>query len=311
MSEQSRGAVVYAAIAANLAIATVKFIVAAVSGSSAMLSEAIHSSVDTANELVLLVGLRRSQVPPDDQHPYGHGKTLYFSSLIVAVGLFGIGGGMSIYEGVSRVLEPRPLTGAKWSYLVLAASLVFEGISWIISFRALRASGRGRGLWTEIRRSKDPSIFTVVVEDSSAIAGLAVAALGVFLAHRLRLPWIDGAAAIAVGTILASAALLLGRESGALLVGESASREVVAGIRELVGAEPAIESADRPLTMQLGPEEILLNLRVRFRPGLDGAEMTSTLDRLERAIRARHPSVKSIFIDPRTAGHQRPAAAPG
>jgi cation diffusion facilitator family transporter len=289
---------VYGAMAANAGIAATKFAAAAITGSSAMLSEAIHSAVDTINEVLLLVGVRRSDRPADAQHPFGHGRELYFWTLIVAVGLFGVGGGMSIYEGIAHILQPEPLQDPKWNYAVLVVAFLFEGTSLVIALHALGKERRpGVGLLPAWRRSKDPSVFTVVGEDSAAIAGVLLAAAGVFLSHRLEMPWIDGAASIGIGLVLTTVALFLAFETRGLLVGEAARVEVRQAIREAVEKERDVELCREPLTMQLGPDEVLLNMELSFRPDLPAGEVAATLDRVGQAIQREHPQVTRIFVD--------------
>lgn len=288
----------YAAVGANLLIAVAKALAAFITRSSAMVSEAIHSAVDTGNELLLLLGQRRMRRPPDDAHPFGHGKELYFWSLVVAIVVFGAGGGMSIFEGVSRLRShgERPRDAA-WSYAVLAAAAVFEGGSWIVSARALYARRRAVGPLMLIRSSKDPAVYIPFAEDSAALVGIAIAAAGTWLTHALGSDVPDALASIAIGVVLCLVALALIRETKGLLVGESADREAVRQIRAIASSDPSVLAVGRPFTMQLGPDEVLLNLDVRFRPELSAAEQIEAVDRLERAIRARHPEVRRIFIE--------------
>jgi cation diffusion facilitator family transporter len=291
---------IYGAAAANLLIAVTKFVAAGFTGSSAMISEGIHSVVDTGNQLLLLLGLKKARKPADESHPFGHGKELYFWSLIVAILLFGIGGGMSIYEGITHIQHPNPLTDPTWNYAVLGAAFLFEGISWVIAVRELRPHlGRG-GVWKSIRRSKDPSIVTVVFEDSAALIGLILAFLGVFFGHQLDNPYMDGAASILIGLVLAAVAVILVYESKGLLLGESADPEVVQSICALAQGIPAIEKVKHPLTMHFGPHEILLNLEVSFRPETSAAQVSQAVDQLERAIREKHPDIQRIFIESRS-----------
>lgn len=264
-----------------------------------MLSEAIHSVADTGNQLLLLLGLNRSQLPPDESYPFGHGKELYFWSLIVAVLLFGIGGGMALYEGISHVLAPRPLESAFLAYGVLAVAAVFESSSLTVAVRELLRRRGPRPFWLRVHLSKDPSVYTAFYEDFAALLGLAVAFLGVFLSHRLHQPLIDGAASIVIGVILCIVALTLVYESRSLLIGESANPEIVASIREIVDADPAIRAARAPLTMHLGPLDVLLNLDVEFEPGITAREQVAAVARIEDAIRQRHPAVRRIFIEAR------------
>lgn len=302
--------VVYAATAANLAIAATKFAAAWLSGSSAMLSEAIHSVADTGNQLLLLLGLHRSQLPPDESYPFGHGKELYFWSLIVAILLFGVGGGMALYEGISHVLEPHPLENAFWAYVVLAIAAVFESCSLTIAVRELMRRRGPRPFWLRVHRSKDPSVYTTFYEDFAALLGLAVAFLGVFLGHQLHDPYYDAGASMLIGVILCVVALTLVYESRGLLIGESANPEIVASIREIVDADPAIRAARTPLTMHLGPLDVLLNLDVEFEPGITAREQVAAVSRIEDAIRRRHPAIRRIFIEARRLSEEPTPARP-
>lgn len=294
--------VVYAAILANAGIALAKFFVAAISGSSAMLSEGIHSTVDTLNECLLLLGLRRSRLGADDSHPFGYGKELYFWSLMVAVLLFGLGGGMAIYEGITHLLRPREAQDVPWMLAVLAVAAAFEGFSFMIAFRALGAQndhGRPWRWWRRVRLSKDPAVFSVFIEDFAALTGIAFAFLGVTLGALLHNPYFDGAASLLIGATLTSAAVMLAHETRKLLVGESARPEIVRSIRDIVAAEGAVCAGDRPLTMQMGPDDILVNIELQLRPDLSGRELLAALERIEHGIRARHPQVRRISLQPR------------
>jgi cation diffusion facilitator family transporter len=288
---------VYGAIAANLAVAVTKFIAAFFTGSSSMLSEGIHSVVDTGNQSLLLLGIHLSKRPADETHPFGYGKELYFWSLIVAMLLFGIGGGMSVYEGITHWQHPNPLEDPTWNYVVLALAFVFEGVSWTIALKEFLPEVGQKSFWQAIRTSKDSSIITVVFEDSAALAGLTVAFLGVFLSHRFNIPQLDGAASIIIGLILAVVAILLAYESRGLLLGESADTTIVTSIQKLAKADPAVEQVKYPLTMHFGPDEVLLNLDIQFCPELSATEVISTVDRLEKAIRKEYPNIKHIFIE--------------
>jgi cation diffusion facilitator family transporter len=263
-----------------------------------MISEAIHSLVDTGNGLLLLLGIRRSQKPPDQAHPFGHGKELYFWSFLVAILIFGVGGGMSVYEGIVHLQAPHVIEDPTWNYWVLGVALVFETGSIVIALREfLRMKKPGVGLWRAIRTSKDSTIFTVLFEDAAAMAGLVTAFLGVFLGHRLENPYFDGAASIVIGVILALVAVFLAYESKGLLLGESADPAEVESIRRLAEADPAVEKVNDPLTMHLAPNQVLLNLGIKFRDGISGAELEEAVLRLERKIRERHPDVQRIFIE--------------
>jgi len=298
MHEQSK-LPIYGALAANLGIAIVKFIAAYFSGSSAMLSEGIHSTVDSGNELLLLLGISRSKRPADRNHPFGHGKELYFWTLIVSILIFALGGGMSIYEGISHIQHPEPLTDATWNYVVLLVAMVFEGGSLYIAVRKfLEQKGKG-SFWHEIRLSKDPTLFAVIYEDTAALLGLIIAFLGVFLGHQLQNPYYDGAASIVIGLVLCVVATLMVVESRDLLIGESARSEMVRGIYQLVEADPQVTTLRFPLTMQMAPNEVLLALDVQFSNELSAPELTTVVNRLETAIRKQFPDVSRIFIEAR------------
>ncbi len=289
--------VVYVATAANVAIATTKFIAAGISGSSALLAEAIHSVADTGNQLLLLLGLRRSQRPADESHPFGHGKELYFWSLIVAILLFGVGGGMALFEGVGHLLTPRPLQDAFWAYVVLAAAALFDGISLTIAVRELKQR-RGPGeFWRRVHLSKDPAVFTTFYEDLAGLLGVCVAFVGVYLEHRFNDSRFDAAASILIGVILCAVGFTLAYESRGLLIGEAASPEIVSSVRAIVAADPAIRAARAPLTMHLSPVDVLLNLDVEFEPQIAAGEQVAAVRRIEDAIRARHPAIRRIFIE--------------
>lgn len=288
---------VYGAMAANLGIALVKFVAAAFTGSSAMLSEGIHSVVDTANQLLLLLGLRRSRRSPDANHPFGHGKELYFWGLVVAVVLFGVGGGMSIYEGITHLQHPAELTDPTWAFVTLGVAFVFEGGSWYVALRELRRNGAREGLFESVHRSKDPTVYTVLAEDSAALVGLVLAAIGLWLTHRFQDPVFDGLASIGIGLVLAAVAIFLTYESRALLIGESAAPEIVASIRSIAEADPDVVRAARPLTMHLGPASVLVNLDLEFRHELSAEGVFAAVQRVEDAIRAAHPEASQVFIE--------------
>jgi cation diffusion facilitator family transporter len=290
---------VYVALAANVAIAVTKFIVAGLSGSSAMLSEAIHSVIDSGNELLLLLGVWRGRRAADRRHPYGHGKELYFWALIVAVLLFAVGGGMSIYEGVDRLLHPRPLRAMGWSLAVLGIAFVFEGVSFLIAWRKLRAKNGPRGtLFEAFVWSKDPAVYTVVVEDFAALVGLAVAFVAAIVGHVAHTTYADAIASIVIGVILATVAVFLGRENRGLLLGESASPQVVAELRALAERDEAVRRVECPLTMHLGPDDLLVNLVVQFHANLSSRDIVLAIDRIKARIRGAHPEVHHVFVEP-------------
>ncbi|BAY11416.1 cation diffusion facilitator family transporter [Calothrix sp. NIES-2098] len=297
MSSDSSKKTIFAAMAANLAIAITKFIAAAITNSSAMISEGIHSVVDTGDQLLLLLGIRMSQKPADESHPFGYGQELYFWTLIVAILIFAIGGGMSIYEGITHLIKPSPLEDPMWNYIVLGIAIIFEGSSWTIALKEFLPTKGDQTFWQAIKNSKDPTVFTVLFEDSAAILGLIVALVGIFLGHVFNNVYFDGIASIIIGVILAVVAVLLATESKGLLVGESANPRIIADIRSLSKTEPGVQNVMRILTMQLGPQEILLNLEIQFARHLSGEEIALTVERLETRICQKHPEVKQIFIE--------------
>lgn len=296
MAAESKRAI-YAAIAGNLAIAATKFVAAGFTGSSAMLSEGVHSLVDTGNGGLLLFGLRQSKRPADEEHPFGYGKELYFWSLIVAILIFALGGGISIYEGIVHLLNPHPIENPGWNYAVLGFALVFEGISWSVAFREFRKVQGKRAAWQVVRASKDPTIFTVLFEDTAAMLGLLVALAGVYLGHALGIPYFDGAASILIGLILSGVAALLAYETKGLLIGEGADRETLASIRRLAEADAGVIQVRRLQTMYFGPETVLLAMDLAFDRTLSAPALESIVDRVEAAIRGQHAEIKHIFIE--------------
>ncbi len=296
MASESRKAVV-AAIAGNLAIAVSKGIAASFSGSAAMLSEAIHSLVDTGNGVLMLVGIRRSQRPPDGDHPFGFGHELYFWTLMVGVLIFGLGGGMSIVTGVLHIRADKPVEDLAWTYAVLALAAVFEGVSWWFGWRAFDVERRGRGIVETIIRTKDPTTFSVLLEDSAALLGLVFAFLGIFFGNLLRMPWLDGAASILIGVLLCAVAAVMVNESRALLVGEGVSKATLDGIRALALADSCVHDVGRLRSLYFGPEEVMLVIEVHLRDDSELVEVRDTMARLKKAIREKYPKIKRVFFD--------------
>ncbi|MHA3789342.1 cation diffusion facilitator family transporter [Flavobacterium hauense] len=298
---------IYGALAANIGIAVVKFIAASVTGSSAMISEGIHSAVDSGNSLLLLLGMKRSQRPPDRGHPFGHGKEIYFWSLIVAILVFSLGGGMSVYEGITHLRHPVELKDPFWNYIVLFVSMVFEGASLLYAVREFNKTRGNFNFWKEVSMSKDPGLFAVIYEESAAIIGLTVALLGVFLGHYFNNPLYDALASMLIGVVLIFVAITMVRESKGLLVGESANSEIVKGIYDLVNKEPRVETLYFPLTMHLAPNEILLALDVEFNKDMTVEELFDTVNQLEEQIKVAFPNVKKIYIEAKNfGGRERP-----
>lgn len=291
---------IYSALIANFLIAVTKFIAAAVTGSSAMISEGIHSLVDSGNEILLLVGIKRSQKPADEQRPFGYGRELYFWAFIVSVLIFAVGGGISFYEGVTHLQHPHVIKNPRWNYIVLAAAIVFDGISFII---ALKEFNRHRGstpFWEEVRKSKDPTTFVVLFEDAADVLGLLTAFLGVFLGHVLQNPFFDGCASIIIGAILTFIAWVLARESRSLLMGETLSPAVLDKVTALCLSEEIVLKVERPLSIYMGPEEAILILPATFKPDLEVAHLLHGIGKLKDRIRKEFPMIKQIFVEPRT-----------
>lgn len=292
--------VVYAALAGNLAIAATKFVASAITGSSAMLSEAVHSMVDSTNEVLLLYGTARAAKAPDASHPFGYGRELYFWAFIVALLVLALGAGVSMYEGITHLQHPVPITRPFVNYVVLALSFAFEGTSWWIALRAFRA-GKGKlGYFEAFRRSKNPTTFTVLFEDSAALVGLAIAFAGVAASHLLQRPEFDGLASIAIGIVLAASSLLLTRETKALLLGESAQPNVRDDILRIAAHDPAIRSANGVLTVQMGPDQIVAALSAEFEDALTTPEIEACVHRIEHALKQEHPAVTVLFVKPQT-----------
>jgi cation diffusion facilitator family transporter len=289
--------VIYAALVGNAAISVTKFFAASITGSSAMLSEGIHSLVDTGNQLLLLYGMKAAAKPADPRFPFGHGKEIYFWSFIVAILIFALGAGISIYEGIHHILHPEPISSPMVNYIVLALAIVFEGFAWSFALIEFRKS---KGKWSYMRaiqRAKDPTIFVVLFEDSAAMLGLLVALLGIWLAQTTGLLFFDGLASIIIGCILAGTAVWLAYETKSLLIGESANEEVVSGIRVIAEQYAEIEHVNEILTMHMGPDFVLVNISVDFRDSLPAGAMEDLIAQLDRRIKADQPVVKRIFIE--------------
>lgn len=289
---------VVAAMIANAVIAVAKFFAAAVTGSSAMLSEGIHSVADTGNQALLLLGNRRSHRIPDRRHPYGYGQELYFWSLIVAMILFGLGGGFSMYEGIAHFGHPELPQNVGWSYSILAIAFVVEAAALRVALRELGGKESGRSLWKRVRDCKDPRIFVPVAEDLAALVGVVVAFAGILLARALNLPTLDAIASIIIGFILAAVAVFLAYETRALLVGEAISDALVAKIERTCLADEAVERVVRVLGVYLGPDDILLTLGLKFGPDHTVGDAAAAVERVERAIRGVDARVTRVFIEP-------------
>jgi cation diffusion facilitator family transporter len=288
---------IFAAIIGNLLIAVTKFVASALTGSSAMLSEGIHSVVDTGNGLLMLYGLHKSAKPPDKAHPFGHGRELYFWSFVVAISIFAVGGGVSIYEGISHLRHPVEIENPVWNYAVLGFSVVFEGISWFFGWKAFSKTKKGKGIFETIHVSKDPTSFTVLLEDSTALVGLVIAFLGVYLGHEFNMPYFDGIASVLIGVLLCLVALLLGYETKGLLIGESVDPKTIDGVRKIAEAEPKVEKAIKVLTIHFGPNEVLLTLELRFVKDISATDLRVAIRRIELDVREKFPEITRVYFE--------------
>lgn len=308
-AEDKPSVVVYSALAANIGIAIAKFLAAAVTGSSAMLAEAIHSVSDTGNEILLLVGRWRARRGRTAGHPFGYGKELYFWGLMVAVLVFAVGGTVSVLEGVSRLHAKRPPEHVAWSYAVLGVSFVLELGSFVVGIRKLLASRRGRSLVTTWRESKDPTVFTVVAEDGAALVGVLIAAVGIFLSRATGDAIFDALASLLIAALLIAVSLALVWENRGLLIGESAPAPLVAGMRKIIEGDPAVHSVGPLLTMHMGPDQVLLDMDLEFEASLSIDELRGAVRRIERRIQETYPIVKAIYIGAASLGGPTPNAA--
>jgi cation diffusion facilitator family transporter len=289
---------IYSALAANLLISLTKFTAGHFSNSASMVAEGIHSLVDTVNQLLLLLGIRRSKKAPDSTHPFGYGKELYFWSFIVSILIFGLGGGISIYQGIIHIMHPEPLGDPTVSYVVLALSLLFEGASLIVAIKAFNLVRADMGWWEAIVKSKDPSSFLVLFEDAAAVLGLLIVGICIFLGHLLNLPILDGIASLLVGLLLVAVSAILARESRSLLMGEGIAPETKTSISRMVGDHPAVHNVKQILSTYQSPEEVVLMLIVVFRDNFTIAEINLVIDEIRSEIKNKFPLVRYIIIQP-------------
>jgi len=294
--------VVVAAFACNGVIAVSKFVAAGITGSAAMLSEALHSVADAGNQALLLLGLKRADRPADVLHPFGYGKELYFWSFVVAVILFSMGAGVSLYEGINKLRNPHPIESPIVSYVVLGVAIAFEVVSTYVAVGAFNEHRGEQSAWTALRGSKDPALFTVLLEDLAALAGLLIALAGTIAADLLGWIAADAVASIAIGVVLALVATFMSIETKSLLIGEAASPEMVEGVRKLIEAEAAQSCAIRRVhairTMHLGPNDVLAAVRLDFDDGVTAARVEHIIADLERSIRQRYPDIRQVFLAP-------------
>ena len=288
---------IYVALIGNLLIALTKFIAATVTGSSAMFSEAVHSVVDTGNEALLLYGMRRASQPADARFPFGHGKEIYFWSFVVALLIFALGAGVSIYEGVHHIRHPSPLENTRLNYAVIGVAFLFDGASWLVALREFRSNKGDWGYLEAVHRGKDPTVFTILFEDSAALLGLLAALAGIALGDFTGNPVYDGAASIIIGLILSVAAFWLAFETKGLLIGESASGDVVSGIRTLIRRDPRVDRVNAILTMHMGPDYILVNISLHVASDVDRAHVHQIFANIDRDIKQAYPKIKRVFIE--------------
>ena len=305
MTEGGSLKVILAALIGNALISVTKFVAAAMTGSSAMLSEAIHSLVDTGNQVLMLHGLRRANKPADDAHPFGYGMEVYFWTFVVAILVFAGGAGVSIYEGVHKVMAPEPVSNVMINYAVLGAAMVFEGVAWVMAYKEFGRSRGRMGLMEAVSHSKDPTVFTVLFEDTAALLGLFVAFIGIAAADYLNMPLLDGVASIVIGLILALTASLLAFETKGLLIGEAAHPRVIEGVRRIARAEEAVIGVNEILTMHLGPKDILLNVSLDFANKRTADDVEASVTNMERQIKMQFPEVTRVFIEAQSRASQR------
>ena len=290
--------VLYGALFANVGIALAKFVAAAITGSSSMLSEGVHSLVDSGNQMLMLYGQSRAKRPADSAHPFGYGRELYFCAFVVAILIFAVGAGVSVYEGWSHIVTPEPLRDPTVNYLVLAIAFILEGISWTIAMREFNSTRGKRGWWSSIRRSKDPATFIVLFEDSAALLGLVIAAIGVCSSHATGNARLDGIASIAIGCLLAGVAVLLAREAKGLLIGESADGELVETAWAILARRPEITHVNHIRTIHTAPDAIFVAISADFADGMNMGRAESLIEEIEAEMKAAIPQLSSIYIRP-------------
>jgi cation diffusion facilitator family transporter len=298
VAEHTSRTAIIAALVGNLLVASTKAVAAALTGSSSMLSEAVHSLVDTGNEVLLLYGLKRSAKPADRQHPFGYGRELYFWCFVVALLIFAVGAGVSVYEGVIHIRHPEPIQSAWINFVVLGLAFVFEGASWWFGWKAFSKVWRTGPIWDAFVASKDPTTFMVLFEDSAAMVGIVIAAVATALSWKLRLPWIDGAGSILIGAVLAAVAILLARESKELLIGERASPDLIEALRKTVSEDPCVLEVVDITTSQMAPDQVIATIGIRIEEKLRVPEVEQLIRRIERAMHSRFPELFRVFIRP-------------
>ncbi len=303
MATGSSKKVIYAALVGNGLIAITKFAASVYTGSSAMLSEAIHSVVDTGNQGLLLYGLKQARRPADRSHPFGYGRELYFWAFVVALLIFSVGAGVSIYEGINKVLHPHEVTNPYINYIVLGVSMLFESYPLTIAIKEFNKVRGDTPILTAVRQSKDPALFTVLFEDVAAMSGLMIAMIGLLIAEYFDLPWMDGVASIGIGILLATVAILLCYETKALIIGEAASQEVIDGVHGIASANPTVMVINELRTMHMGPHDILLALSLDVDNDRPAGDIEDAIYDIENAIKAQYPDITRVFIEVQSAAH--------
>jgi cation diffusion facilitator family transporter len=307
MAEDSERTVLLAG-AANLSIAVAKGIAGLLSGSTAMLAEAAHSVADTLNQAFLLTALKRSRRPADDQHPFGYGLERYFWSLLAAVGIFVLGAGFSIAEGIRAVLNPEPVEELAVAYGVLVISFVFEGISWLRAVRQVHREAEAKGVSAleHLREGAEPAVKTVAFEDTAALIGLVIAAVGVTLSVVTGQEFWDGAASIAIGALLVVVAWTLGSENKAMLIGQALPEKVEKRIRATIASTPGVDSVVELLSLRLAPDQVLVVARVDLDDSeTTGAEVEQLAEVIDQRVRREFPIVRHLFLDPTPAASRK------
>ena len=297
MSSPSSTKAVLAALAGNSLIAVSKFMAASYTGSSAMFSEAVHSVVDSSNQLLLLYGIKQSKKPADEKHPFGYGKEMYFWSFVVAILIFGLGAGISFYEGIHKISAPEAATNQIINYVVLGLAIIFESWTCWVAAREFNKTKGSLGYFEAFRRSKDPALFVVLFEDIAALLGLLVALIAIALSDYLMLPVLDAVASLVISLILTVTAGILTYECKSLLTGEGATKEIVSGINEIAASEAGVKSVNELLTLHFGPQDILLNISLDFEDGLSADQVEESTTRLESKIKEVFPEISRIFIE--------------
>lgn len=303
MASGSSKTVIIAALLGNGAIACTKFAASMYTGSSAMLSEAIHSVVDTGNQGLLLYGLKKSERPADHTHPFGYGRELYFWAFVVALLIFSIGAGVSLYEGIHKIQHPEPVTSPHINFIVLGLAMAFEGVAFYLAVKEFNKRRGSMPVFEAVRQSKDPGLFTVLFEDAAAMAGLVIAFIGLVIAEYLKVPWADGAASIGIGLLLATVAIFLCIETKGLLIGEAVSDELSDNLHTIINGSKAVNRINEFRTMHLGPQDVLLAVSLDVRDDMETETLEQALYELEQSIKTAHPEVKRLFLEVQSGEH--------